>query len=283
MAGWSDYENARNDWMGNDAEYDISSQDAAKASVAKWAQKWGRTYTGDDSVKLYDDLPGQMDLVHNLKSGQNMLRGWTAVGGDGGVGGGGWGAAAPAASSLSPAPAAPAIDPQRDELYSMLMGRAKQSLAVDRNDPNIRAQADAFSAQQERSRRNFLGDLAERSSPYSTGAQLGQARMTAERAGQASGGFEAELLGREMSARRMEIQSALDSMGSILSNDQKLGLQKELALIDDATKRYQTSAQESTQRYGIDSQAGIARDRLGYDYNNSDNALLQQLLGQLGR
>lgn len=128
-------------------------------------------------------------------------------------------------------------DSRQNDLYNTLLGRAQQGLTVDPNDPNIKGQTDAFSAEQERTRRNFLGDLAEKNGPYSTGQQLGQARMTAEKAGQATGGFQAQLMGRELQSRRDEIAQALTSMGSMLSETQKVDLQRELATMDNSIAR----------------------------------------------
>ena len=57
--------------------------------------------------------------------------------------------------------------------------------------------------------------------------------------GQRTGTFEAELVGRELTARRAEIQQALTSMQGMLTTDQQMSLQRELALMDDAIKRLQ--------------------------------------------
>lgn len=121
-----------------------------------------------------------------------------------------------------------------DSLYGTLMGRANQGLNVNRNDPVIRAQADAYSANVERNRRNYLSDVAERSGPLSN--LRGEQRMAAEKAGQATGGFEADLMGRELTARRQEIANALSGMGGMLSGDQAAQLQRELARMDQAIK-----------------------------------------------
>ena len=115
-------------------------------------------------------------------------------------------------------------------LWQMLMQRAQQGLNVDRNDPALRAQADAYSANEQRASRNFLGDIAERQGP---GANLrGEQRMAAERLGQRTGAFEADLVGREITGRRNEIAQALESMRGMLSQDQQLALQRELGLLD---------------------------------------------------
>lgn len=120
--------------------------------------------------------------------------------------------------------------PRNDELYNLLIGRAQQGLALDRNDPIIRAQADAYAANEERARRNYVSDAAERYGPLAN--IRGEERMAAERAGQRTGAFEAELLGRELQARRDEIAQSLSQLGSMLSDDQRLALTRELELLN---------------------------------------------------
>jgi hypothetical protein len=124
-------------------------------------------------------------------------------------------------------------------LWDMLMSRATQSTNVDRNDPAVRMQADAYSANEERARRNYVSDMAEELGPYETGALRGENRMATERMGQRVGGFEAELIGRELTAKRNEIMQALASMQGMLTADQQLALQRELALLDNALRSQQ--------------------------------------------
>lgn len=130
-------------------------------------------------------------------------------------------------------------DNSSNELFNLLMTRAQQGTDVSANDPNVRRQSDAFAASTERARRNFLGDFAERSSPYATGAMLGQERMTAEHAGQANGAFEAQAMQQELTARRNEIQQALSGAVGFLSAQQQLKLTKELNSIDQAIRMAQ--------------------------------------------
>jgi hypothetical protein len=126
----------------------------------------------------------------------------------------------------------PTADPRSTELYEQLHQRATQSLALDRNDPIIRAQADAYAAQEERARRDNLADLAERSGPNAN--LRGEQRLGYERMGQRVGGFEAELLGRELQARRDEIAQALQLSATFLSTEEQRALQREIALLDNA-------------------------------------------------
>lgn len=113
-------------------------------------------------------------------------------------------------------------------LFDLLMQRIQQPITPDANDPTIRRQADAYSAQQTRNSRNYLADQAERGGPYSN--LQGEARLASEHAGQLSGQFEAGLIGQEQNARRASQQHDLDQYGSQLSDQQRLQLQEELGL-----------------------------------------------------
>jgi hypothetical protein len=55
----------------------------------------------------------------------------------------------------------------------------------------------------------------------------------------------------------------------MLSDAQRLALQKELAYLNDATQRYGIATSADTQKYGIDTTANTAANRLGLDYANS--------------
>jgi hypothetical protein len=118
-----------------------------------------------------------------------------------------------------------------DDFYNQLKARSQQSLNVSRTDPTIRPQADAYAANQERARSNYLNDQAEKQGPLAN--LLGESRLTAQRAGQATGAYEGELMGRELSARRDEIAQALQLMAGRLTTEQQLALQEQLGLIDE--------------------------------------------------
>lgn len=156
-------------------------------------------------------------------------------------------------SAPTAAPAAPAQDPRSADLWRMLMERASQGLAVDRNDPVIRQQSEAFSANQERARRNYISDVAEQRGPLAN--IQGERRMAAERAGIASGAFEAELVGREIAARRDEIAQALAGLSGRLTAEQEMALRQELAQLDAALQREGLSLQGELGRRGLDLQS----------------------------
>ncbi len=143
-----------------------------------------------------------------------------------------------------PVPAQPAAAPlqqQQSTLFDELQRRFQQSETPSANDPVIRRQADTYSANTERSKRNYLADLAESSGPNAN--LLGETRLANEHAGQANAGFEAELVGREVAARRDEIQQALTQFGSLLTAEQQMALQKELAQLNDQLQRTSLSQQ----------------------------------------
>jgi hypothetical protein len=154
----------------------------------------------------------------------------------------------------------PAQDPRSAELYSLLMQRAQQGTAVDRNDPNIRAQVDPAVAQMERSSRTYLDQLAEKSGPLAN--LQGERRMASERQGQAAGQLEGEVIGREIDARRQEIQQALTLWGAQLSGDQRLALERELGYLNDAGRT-------------ADREAGVGVSMAGL--NQSQDQFLREL------
>lgn len=267
------YEAARDSWMSG--RYGVG-----KDAAAKWAADFGVTYDGSDTIRLPNG-GGYIDIIGNFGggagNGQPMTNTWTPAGGNGPTPGGSAAAGGGVGSGGGGNTFAPGS--QYNDLINLLVGRATQSLNIDRNDPVIRAQADAYAANEERARRNYLADLAERSSPLAN--LQGETRMSAERVGQRTGDFEAQLMGRELDARRQEILSALQQWGSLLTADQQMQLQRELAQIDDATKRLGIN-QASNQFYADLGQRANQFDRnLGLQYDELDNRMLQYYLGGL--
>lgn len=158
-----------------------------------------------------------------------------------GAGGGDYSGGGGGGSSFSSSTGGYGTTGQRDELYNMLMGRAKQGLNVDaKTDPSIRAQADPYAANVERSRRDYLANEAEQKGPLAN--IEGESRLSAERGGQASGLFESQLVGREIQSRRDEIAQALSSMQGMLSQEQQLAMQRELAQLDASLRNRQISS-----------------------------------------
>ena len=152
-----------------------------------------------------------------------------------------------------------AFGDRSNSLWNTLLQRSAQGLNINPNDPIIANQVSAFGAQQERAGRNYLAELAESEGPN---ANLGgEQRLVAERAGQATGALQAQLVGNELMARRQEIQNALTQMGGMLSDEQRMALQLKLGLID-ANLRQQQVTNQNTQ-FGAD--LGLrAEDRASY-------------------
>jgi hypothetical protein len=183
------------------------------------------------------------------------------------------------AQQWNSAPAAPQRDPRLDELYARLVGRADQGLKVNREDPAVRGQADAYAANEERSKRNYLADLAEKEGPNAN--LLAEERLANERVGQRSGAFEAELMGREIAARRDEIQQALQQMQGQLNSEEERVLRQKLAELNDATQRLGIQTSAASSKYGVDVGAATSRraQDLGWDSELLRNEQFMRNLG----
>src|SRR5690606_6407348 len=117
----------------------------------------------------------------------------------------------------------------QDVVRNSYLAQATQGTQIDTTDPNFRQQVAPFAAAVERQKRDFISDQAEALGPTATGALRGQERMAAERAGQAIGGFEAELVGRELQQRRAERQHALADLGNLPSDGQRRAPERPVA------------------------------------------------------
>lgn len=150
------------------------------------------------------------------------------------------GYAVPSVQPRTDAPTASASD----QLLQQLLQRARQGAHVDRFDPAVRAQADAYNAQQQQAERRGLAALAERAGPSAN--LSAETRAGNEQVGQATGQFEAQLIQQELTARRDEIQHALTSMQAYLSDQQKMELERQLAEMNNALQ-YASLGQSGSQ------------------------------------
>lgn len=224
-----------------------ATTDHSPATLARLAAEFGLRTTGTRGDKIVMPDGRIIDAVMGAATGQNAP-GWIDTSVAGGVSRGSQGA--PVRSQRSGGTSsnvtgggtgfAYGTSGQRDDLFNALLSRSKQSLNINPTDANIRTQADPYTAQVEREKRNYLADVAERQGPLAN--IQGEARLASERAGQASGLFESQLVGREMQARRDEIAQALASMQGMLSQEQQLALQRELAQLDAAIRNRQISS-----------------------------------------
>jgi len=131
------------------------------------------------------------------------------------------------------------------DLYSLLQGRANQGLAVDPNDPVIKAQVDAYRAEQTRAARNLMSEQAERGGVNSN--QDATQRSATEKAAQNTAGFQGQLMANEVAARRQEIESALKGEQGLLTAQQQMALQQELANLDVKLRSYQFGQSQNQQ------------------------------------
>jgi len=161
----------------------------------------------------------------------------------------------------------------QDVVRNAYVQRATQGTAIDPNDPNLRQQLDPFAAAQERARRDYLSEAAERASTKGlgdSGALDVERRLASERAGQATGAFQAQLVGHELQNRRAEIQEALSSLQKMVETDvaaaqderlaqQQMALQKELAEMDAALKKLgiETGAKTAADELALKQQLGL--------------------------
>jgi DNA-binding transcriptional MerR regulator len=156
----------------------------------------------------------------------------------------------------------------QDVVRNSYLQQATQGTTVDRNDPNLKQQLDPYVAAQEREKRNYVSEQAERLSAKGLGdsGQMQQEqRLASENAANASGAFESQLVSRELQNKRAEIQNALSSLSGVLSADQQREMQTQLADLDATLKREGYSTQE-----GIAGQQNRTQMTLGQGALNVD-------------
>lgn len=139
----------------------------------------------------------------------------------------------------------------QDVVRNSYLAQATQGTQVNPNDPALKQQTDAYNAGVERKVRDYVADQAESLGPDATGALRGQTRMANEQAGQAEGGFSAQVVGQELQNRRTEIQNALSQLSGLMTQDQQAALQQKLADLDAQIKTL-----------GINTDAGTAAAQL---------------------
>jgi hypothetical protein len=185
------------------------------------------------------------------KPGQsNYDSGYANAPAGGGVGGGMAQLGAPAAASTSPVGSVGLFDnalgtKDANDLYSLLRARAGQSLTVDPNDPVIKAQTDAFRAEQTRAARNIMAEQAEKGGVNAN--EDANQRSAIEKAAQNTAGFQGTLMANEVAARRAEIQAALQGQQGVLTAQQQMALQQELANLDVKLRSYQFGQSQNQQ------------------------------------
>lgn len=158
------------------------------------------------------------------------------------AGGGGSLSAATVSPFAAPAyqPSQVIKDPRVDQLYGEMQGLIKQSTDVSPNDPVIKAQTDAYRAEQTRAARDAMSNQAEAAGPN---ANLDASkRLAFETAGTNTSNFQATAMVNELSARRQQIMQALNDASGLLTAEQQMSLQEELGNLNAALSAWSTKS-----------------------------------------
>lgn len=140
-------------------------------------------------------------------------------------------------------PSATLTDPRVSSLYDSLIKRSQMGENVTAQDPIIREQVEPYRAEATRGAKSALSAMAEKGSPNTN--MDAATRSAYEKAGQATGAFQAQAMTNELAARRAEINQALSGASGLLTAEQSMQLQEELAQLD-----AQLSAWGTTQGLG---------------------------------
>lgn len=148
-------------------------------------------------------------------------------------------------------------------LFDRLMGLASQSTNVSPDDPVIKAQTDAYRAEATRGARDYISAAAEKGGQN---ANMDAASRSAyEKAGQATAGFQGQAMVNELAARRQQIMQALSGASGLLTSEQSMQLQDQLAQLD-----AQLSAWGTTQSLGANESQfarNLAQNAYEFDSN----------------
>lgn len=139
-----------------------------------------------------------------------------------------------------------------DTLWNTLMTRAGQNIIPSEKDPIIAGQVNAFRAEQDRSTRNQIDALAESGGPLNNLNQ--ERRLLNEKASQATGQLQSQVMQNELTARRQEVQAALNGAMGLLTEEQRMALQRELSYLDAGLQQQRISNQNSQflDQFGLD-------------------------------
>ena len=135
------------------------------------------------------------------------------------------------------------LTPQMSAYLATLVGELgpnsnNPAFSTDPNNPVIQNQVQAYGVQQQQGVRNTEAQLAEQGSggPVTTDATT---RSLNEKAGQATSGYFATLMGQQNTARQQEIEQVLQQYGTTLTQEQSMQLQEELSQLQLAQQAYQ--------------------------------------------
>lgn len=153
------------------------------------------------------------------------------------------------------------VNGQSNTLLDLLMKRAGASETVDPNDPIIQAQTDAFRGEGVQARRDFLSAQAEGAGPY--GNQRSEERRSAEELGKSVGGFRAQAMQQELSAKRAQIEHALSGAAGFITEQQRMQLQNQLTRLQLAQQESQFGRNLKQQGSQFDRNLSMQKDQFG--------------------
>lgn len=160
-------------------------------------------------------------------------------------------------------------DPNQQGLYNQLLALSKQSLDINpATDPIIAPQVNAYNAEQQRSNRSYLQQLAEAQGPNAN--LTAQGAQMSENAAQQTGALQAQLTQNELTARRQEIEQALQEQGSTLTAQQQMSLQQYLGQIQAALSQQQINSANDQ----FLAQYGLNADNLAWYQNAVGSGLI---------
>lgn len=207
-----------------------------------WRDKAGEAGQGYIADRLSKDIAG---TGTDRPTGTPGTGAWSSSGAGGGAGAGGAqgsGAYVPGSGVSGMGTifgGSPLGSGNANDLYNMLMKRANQSLQLDPNDPIIKPQVNAYESAQTDAERNYMTQQAEKAGSGAGTNVDAQGRAAAEQVGKSTSGFQAGLMGQELTARRKEIQDALSGAQGLLTAEQAMQLQEELQQLGMAQNQYQ--------------------------------------------
>lgn len=250
--------------LGNSNKYKVgrilasggSIEDAAKAVGAKVISPDKIQYPDGFIADVFKDVEGAHQIQYTDVTGEKGGGGgdttvpssWQTMSGSAGGGGvgGSMGGSYGYGGSFGSGQLSGLFGDKAESLYSMLMQRAGQSLTPSYKDPVIANQVNAFGAAQTRASRDYIDDLAESRGPI-TNLQ-GEKRLMAEKNAQGLGSYQAQLMQHEVDARRQEIQFALSGAMGMLSDQQRMALQRELEYLNMSQRAYEFDSSDEFRR-----------------------------------
>jgi len=140
------------------------------------------------------------------------------------------------------------------QLYGDIQSQIQQAEnPVTPQDPIIKAQTDAYRAEQDRAARSALSQAAESQGPNANLSAV--QRSLAEQGAQATGSMQANLMSQELGARRQMLQNLLQQGAGVMTSQQQMAIQDELAKLQLAEQESQYSRGLAEQ--GLEFGAGL--------------------------